>query len=241
MRSGPKAGVTLMELLIAISLVSLLSVAILTAMHVGLNAMEKINNNLMENRRVIGAQRILEQQIAGMIVVRANCRSAAVGPPSKQPFFEGHPQEMRFVSSYSLQEASRGYPRILEYRVIPRERNQGVRLIVNERLYTGPDSTGSLCLGPGSPGQGILFRPIQVSPQSFVLADKLASCRFFYQQRVPPPRLKVWVPVWTSREVFPLAIRIEMTALEPDASKLPVMTMTAPVRVNKNPLFVYAN
>ena len=57
MRLGSRAGVTLMELIIAISLLSLLSVGLLMAMRVGLNAMEKSNNRIMANRRVSGAQR----------------------------------------------------------------------------------------------------------------------------------------------------------------------------------------
>ena len=240
MRFGSRSGVTLMELLIAVSLVSLLSVGILMAMRVGLNAMEKVNDRLLTNRRVAGAQRILEQQISDLIVTTANCRPGPGGPVSKQPFFEGHPQEMRFVSGYSLQEAGRGYPRILEYRVIPREGNEGVRLVVNEILYTGPDSTGRLCVGSGPPDVGVLFRPIQISPASFVLIDKLAFCRFFYQEPAKPPRQKVWVPVWTAK-LFPLAIRIEMAPLGTAASRLPVVSLTAPVRVNKNPAFVYAN
>jgi len=240
MKAGSKAGVTLMELLIAISLVSLLFVGILMALRVGMNAMDKANARLMSNRRVIGAGRALEQQIAGMIVTMADCRSGPGAGPVKRPFFEGRPQSMRFVSSYSLAEASRGYPRILEYQVIPGENNEGVRLVVNELLYTGPASTGRLCLGPDPGGAGTLFRPIEIGPQSFVLADKLAFCRFLYQEPAPPPRRKVWVPVWTRPE-FPLAIRVEMAPLAADAAQLPLVSFTAPVRVNKNPAFAYVD
>ena len=36
-------------------------------------------------------------------------------------FFQGEAQSMRFVSTYSLQQAWRGLPQILEFLVIPRE------------------------------------------------------------------------------------------------------------------------
>ena len=52
--------------------------------------------------------------------------------------FQGDPQTMRFVSSYSLTEAARGLPRLLEYQVIPGEDGNSVRLVVNEIVYTGP-------------------------------------------------------------------------------------------------------
>jgi hypothetical protein len=229
-----------MELLIAVSLVSLLSVGILMAMRVGLNAMEKVNDRLLGNRRVSGAERILERQVAGLIATTANCRADPGAAPDRRPFFQGEPQSMRFVSSYSLEEASRGYPRIVEYQVWPRDDGQGVRLVVNELYWTGPDAAGALCLGPAPEGMGTLFRPIAVGPRSFVLADRLAVCRFAYQETVPPPVRKAWVPVWTRREL-PEAIRIEMAALDPDPSRLPVLSFTAPVRVDKNPLLLYVD
>jgi len=238
MRLRSTAGVTLMELLIAVTLVSLLSVGILFALRVGLNAMEKANTRLMSNRRVLGAQRALEQQIAGLMPVTADCRSAPDAPPVKMPFFQGEPQSMRFVSSFSLEEAGRGYPRIVEFQVIPGEDQQGVRLVVNELLYWGPMSTGMLCLGPSPALPGPMFRPIEVGPRSFVLADRLAYCRFSYQELAPPPELRRWVVRWIRPEL-PAAIRIEMAPLTPDPSKLPLLTMTAPVRVDRDPMTAY--
>ncbi len=241
MKLGSRAGVTLIELLIAVSLVSLLTVGILMAIRVGVNAMEKTNNRFLSNRRVLGAQRALEQQIAGLFVASAHCRITPGAPPVRVPFFQGEPAAMRFVSSYSLQEAARGYPRILEYAVIPGDGGRGVRLVVNERLYTGPESTGLLCLGPGPPGEGIRFRPIEPGPQSFVLADRLAYCRFAFLEPLPPPDVPRWIPRWVRADLLPLAIRIEMAPLEADSSKIPLVTLTAPVRVNRNPTVRYAD
>ncbi|MCP5117386.1 MAG: hypothetical protein GY953_41710 [bacterium] len=240
-RRRPTAGITLMELLIAVTLVSLISVAVLMAMRVGLDVMEKANNRLMSNRRVTGAQRILERQISGIMAVAAECRSDPSEPGAKLPFFQGEPDSMRFVSSYSLREASRGYPRILEFRVIPGERNEGVRLVVNELLYSGPASTGMLCVGRNPAGRGVLYRPIEVGPRSFVLADRLAYCRFVFQERQPrDPNPVAWLPVWLEPEL-PSAIRVEMAPIESDASALPLLTTTMPVRVSKDPMIQYVD
>jgi hypothetical protein len=100
--ADPRAGVTLMELLIAVSLVSLISVGILMAMRVGLNAMEKANNRLLDNRRVAGTQRIIEQQIAGLMAVVADCRASPSAPPLPASFFQGEPQSMCFVLVIAL-------------------------------------------------------------------------------------------------------------------------------------------
>jgi prepilin-type N-terminal cleavage/methylation domain-containing protein len=235
----PRAGVTLIELLIAVSLLSLLSVGILFAIRVGLNAFEKANARLLDNRRVFSVQRILEQQLAGFMPEMADCLPGPEAPPVRMPFFQGEPQSMRFVSSYSLGEAARGYPRVLEFQVIPREDNHGVRLVVNEHLYTGPRGAGVFCLGrTPDPLSGIpvpRFRPIEIGPSSFVLADRLAYCRFSYRQLAPPPLLERWVPVWMQMS-WPTAVRVEMAPLEPNSTRLQLVTLTAPIRVNKMPL-----
>ena len=57
MKRRPTAGVTLMELLIAVLLLSMLSVGLLFALRIGLNAYSKTQTRLMDNRRVAGAQR----------------------------------------------------------------------------------------------------------------------------------------------------------------------------------------
>ena len=239
MRRASRAGVTLIELLIAISLVSLISVGILMALRVGLNAMEKVDNRIMGNRRILGVQRVLSEQIAGMIVTTADCRADPSSPPVRLPFFQGQPRSMRFVSSYSLEQAHRGYPQILEYQVIPNPEGQGVRLVVNELLYSGPKSTGRLCVGNGPPDVGVLFRPIRVGPRSFVLADKLAVCSFgFLQKSKQNPNRREWVPVWTNKE-FPLAIRVEMRAIETPTGGIPLVSFVAPVHVNRIPGLLY--
>jgi len=234
-----------MELMVSVSLLSLLSVGILMAMRVGLNATDKANKRLMANRKATGAQRVLEAEIAGLMPEDTKCVIAPDAPPGPAiPFFQGDPGSMRFVSSYSLQEASRGYPRILEFQVVPGENGEGVRLVVNEQLYTGPLSTGFFCLGVvPDPDLGLpvpRFREIQVGPGSFVLADRLAFCRFLYQELKPPPVMEVWTPHWVKPQ-WPSAIRIEMGPLATSTAAIKPMTVTAPVHVNKKPFIEYGD
>jgi prepilin-type N-terminal cleavage/methylation domain-containing protein len=240
------AGVTLIELLIAVSLLSLLSVGMLTALRVGINALDKANSKLIANRRAARVQAILQSQIANFMPAGAACPS---GVPNSQPvlvpFFEGQPQAMRFVSSYSLEEASRGYPRILEYLVVPGDRNRGVRLVVNELPYTGPLSAGASCLGlvenpaPGIP-RAPQFRAIEPGPRSFVLADRLASCRFLYMEDVPPPEFARWHTEWRFAK-WPAAVRVEMLPLEPDPTRVPLAGVTVPIHVNRMPNVRYTD
>jgi prepilin-type N-terminal cleavage/methylation domain-containing protein len=188
-------GVTLIELLVAVTLVSLLSVGMVFAIRIGLNTLDKTNATMMANRRVLGAQRAIDQQINGLIPVNAVCGGNPGAPPVRERmlFFQGDMRSMRFVTSYSLEEAGRGYPRILEYAVIPRPDDLGVRLIVNEHPYTGP---------------------------------------------TPVSREPAWLPGFSGTEP-PSAIRVEMTPLQADQSRLQMSTITVPLRVNRSAAVAY--
>jgi len=224
----------LIEVLIAVTLLSLLSVAMFMAMRIGLNAYTKADTRLMENRRVAGAQRILESELEGLIPVVAACGDADASHPNTM-FFEGQPQAMRLVSSFSLAQGSRGQPQVLELSVIPGERNQGVRLVVNESLYTGPAGVGRFCAALSQ------FSPVEAGPSSFVLADKLAYCRFSYlQMQKDPSQPPLWQPGFSQQDgpalpFWPLAIRVDMAPLEAEAGRVQPISVTAPIYLHRSP------
>ena len=238
------AGLTLIEVVIAVSLLSLLMVGVMTSLRLGLGALGRTNSQLMANRRVAGAQRVLEGQLEGLMPVIALYGAPGAAPTTKMPFFQGEPQSMRFVSSYSLQESARGLPRILEFQVIPGKDDQGVRLVVNENLYTGPASAGIFCVGKGpDPLSGVdsyRFRPIEIGARSFVLADRLAFCRFTYQETPPPPAPVKWTPSWVLPR-WPGAIRIEMAPLDGGGPRLQPVSVTARIHVTRYGIFEYGD
>jgi prepilin-type N-terminal cleavage/methylation domain-containing protein len=244
MRGTSQSGVTLIEILIAVTLLSLLTVGILVAMHLGLSTLGKIDSRLVENRRVVNARKIIESEIEGFTYSQAAFRPA---PDTVRivPFLQTEPQSMRFVSSYSLEDAWRGRLQIAALQVVPGEQGQGVRLILNETPYTGPLGAGQTIVGID---QDLLthaiitrFAPIAASPQSFVLADRLKFCRFWYLEPHPPPLTPVWRPDWVLPQVLPLGVRIEMEPLDAAASGLRVTTVTVPLSVNPTPGTLYAD
>jgi len=172
------------------------------------------------------------------------CMPGPDAPQQPLAFFEGKPQSMRLVSTYSLQEAWRGQPRILEFQVIAGAEGRGVRLIVNELPYTGPLSAGQLCVGMDQdPTTGMSlpqFRPIIAGPQSFVLADKLAWCRFSYLEPGKPPEVEHWRPDWIMPR-WPLGIRVDMAPLVDNPARLRPLAVTAPVRINRSPDIPYVD
>jgi general secretion pathway protein J len=219
-----------MEVMIAVTLLSLLTLGMFIAMRVGLNTYGKVQTRLMENRRVAGAQRILQQELDNIIPVVTGCGGSQNGGQSFG-YFHGDERSMRLVTSFSLQQGSRGRPQILEFLVIPGE-ERGVRLVVNESPYTGPGSAGKYCVGMSGPIPQ--FMPASAGPSSFVLADKLDYCRFsFLGPGEKPSDPGIWVPAWTIKG-FPYAIRVEMAPLEPDPGRVQPVTVMAPVYLIRN-------
>ena len=145
--SGPgEHGVTLLELMIAITLVAGLSTGMLMAMRTSLLTYEKTSKKLESNRRFVKTQQIISSQIGAVMPVSGMC-TPGEGPVVMTPsFLRGSEDMLRLVSSYSIAEGARGYPQIVEYRVIAGERGS-VRLVATERPYTGPQSTTAFCVG----------------------------------------------------------------------------------------------
>jgi prepilin-type N-terminal cleavage/methylation domain-containing protein len=239
-RSHPEAGVTLIEILIAISLLSLLSVGILIAMRIGFNTMEKVDSRMVSNRRVTYARRIIENEIAGFTSTMADWRIGPNDPSMPIPFQQWEPQSLRFVTAYSLQDAWRGRPQIAVLQVIPGADGKGVRLIMNETPYTGPAQAGQMIAGVDPDGTAH-FTPVTPGPDSFVLADRLEYCRFSYLEPRFEPPFQIWRPDWMDHMKLPQGIRIEMAPLDPTPADLHVSTITAPLNVNRIPGNTYAD
>jgi prepilin-type N-terminal cleavage/methylation domain-containing protein len=228
-----RAGVTLIELLVAVTLFSMLSVGMLYAFRIGLTAYSKTQSHLMDNRRVAGAQRILLQELQNMVPVVAPC-----GGGPKVPFFQGDEQSIRMVSTFSLQGASRGMAQLLEIFVGPGADGQGVRLLVNETPYAGPRAAGQFCNGQGQ------YTAVSASEKSFVLADKLAFCKFTYLKVPLEERPEyVWLPRFMGivGGTWPRAVRIDMAPYQPDPSRLQPISVTAVIRVHRSPEVDYGD
>ena len=243
MRRG-EAGVTLIELVVAVTLLSLLSLGMVMALRVGLSAYGKTESKLMDNRRVAGAQRIAQQELEGMMPVFVLCGAGQGSPGTRAVLFQGSPDGMWMVSTFSLQQGWRGQPQILQLFVIPGEES-GVRLVVNEIPYTGERGAGQYCGGtftpPGTISPLAQFLPVGASPKTFVLSDKLAFCRFAYY--TPSATLNeppTWQPTWAAKG-WPLAVRIEMAPASPDPSRLQPITVMAPLHIRRDPEKAYVD
>ncbi len=205
-----RRGVTLIELLVAMTLFSLLSVAVLFSLRTGLGSLDRVRDRTAAARRQAGAQRSLELMLSGISPSGAQYFQPGQNAPRNVLFFQGDAQTMRFVSNYSLRDGLRTAPRLIELTVVPHP-TSGVRLVMNERVYPGPLAAGSVIAGvfpDPAGGVAMQYLPVDVGPATFVVADLLPSCRFFYLEPVFPQG-GVWRQQW--RQAFlPKAIRIDM-------------------------------
>ena len=252
--SRTQRGVTLLELMIAITLVAGLSTGMLMAMRTSLLTYEKTAKRLESNRRFVKTQQVLSDQISAVMPVQGACLGDAgqtVGIPS---FLSGAEDTLRLVSSYSIAEGSRGYPQIVEYRVIPEQRGS-VRLVATERPYTGPQSTIPYCGGSPPPpvsSYEIGTRsavPLGSAPsagpalgESYVLEEHLAYCRFSYHEPYNQNRFieTPWLAVW-DKPLLPAGVRIEMRSAVLDTGGLSVLGVTVPIQVDRDPRAGYVD
>ncbi|HTS76133.1 MAG TPA: prepilin-type N-terminal cleavage/methylation domain-containing protein [Bryobacteraceae bacterium] len=214
-------GFTLIELLIAVTLVAAISTGMLFAMRSALITYSKTDDRLQSNRRVMSVERILGRELGGVMPVMGVCADNSI-----MPAFNGNAQTLHFVTSYSMRDGARGYPQVVELQVLPAD-GGGVRLIANEFPYSGPYATAPLCAASA-------FRPGVATPQSFVLADRLAYCNISYQNFDPSLHMPTnWQPLWTAVNL-PAAVHVDMAPLIPDPARLPLVSVTTPIHVNRD-------
>jgi prepilin-type N-terminal cleavage/methylation domain-containing protein len=220
MRSD-RRGFTLIEMMIAVTLVAAISTTMLFAIRTALITLQKTDDRLMSNRRVMSVERILDSELGGVMPVIAFCADN-----SQMPIFNGNDQTLHLITTYSLTEGARGYPRVIELQVLPAD-GGGVRLIANEFPYSGPYATAPLCAANS-------FRVGVPTPQSFVIADRLAYCHISYQDRDATTYMgTVWLPQW-SKPNLPAAVHVEMAPLIPDPARLPLVSVTVPIHINRD-------
>jgi general secretion pathway protein J len=226
-----KAGLTLIEVLVAVSLLSLLSVGILMALRVGAGAWERANSALMLDRRIAAANRIFHAELEGIFPAWAEFQDPTTQAPVSFLLFQGQPESMRFVTSYSLDGGPRAGLRLVELQVTATAR--GRRVLLNEETYSSPRVGGrivsGLARGGPSPGLRILFAPIVPQPSSLIIADELESCSFSYLLDREPMEPQKWISAWEEPYFLPAAVSIQISARQ-DSGRLRPVSVTVPIR-----------
>lgn len=236
MRRSPvtsESGLTLIEVLVAVSLLALLSTGIVTALQMSAGAWRDARERLTLDRKIANSNRLLHAMFAGMVPVLATPPPSVGAPPA--PFFDGEPQQMRFISSFSLEAGARGQLQIIELNV--QSAQSGLRLVLTQSPFRGGPSVGRYVVGVdrSSPEPRLLFRPVVPRTDSLIVADQLAAVSFEYLREGRTPRdPALWRTTWDDLQQIPAAVRVILQPAKVEARLQPV-TIVAQVRARYAP------
>lgn len=230
-RARRTAGLTLIEVMVAVTLLGMLSVGIVTALQIGAGSWAGTRERLTFDRRISSANQIFHSAFGGIVPMTAR---PAPGAEPRFPltiFFQGEAQSMRFVSAYSVTSGNRGGLNVFELQVANSE--NGLRVLLNQFPYGGPYRAGELIEGveplPDGAGRRLLFRPVEPRGTSLIIADKLQACEFQYLRHGRGPSDPAeWVPLWIDPRRLPLAISVRLTP-EAEPGRLLPVSITTPV------------
>ncbi len=227
-RRDARAGLTLVEVLVAVTLLALLAGGMTTALSMGAGAWSQVRERLVLDRKIASFNQLLHAHFAAVVPVTARPpRRVGVG---EAPFFHGEPQQMRFVSSYSLADGVRGGLRIVELNVM--RAKKGLRLVLTESAYRGPASVGRYIIGSERVGRGVrlLFQPVTPREDSMIVADQLGRVEFSYLHELPNSREPAeWTSIWADARQIPAAIQVVMEPARREPRLQPV-SIVAQVR-----------
>ncbi|MGO9772919.1 MAG: prepilin-type N-terminal cleavage/methylation domain-containing protein [Roseiarcus sp.] len=186
MKSGARAGFTLLELLLSITLLALITGAIVGGLHFGKRAWET-GKTYEEVDQVEEAARALAEQLA-------RAYSVFVTSPDKLQIigFVGQPERCRFIE-LSEGEAQWGGLILTE---IAGDGAQGDNLAVWTRLYRPAE------------GFSIARTAMRMTP----LLRNAANFKLSYFGVIEKDHPPVWSDVWVNREALPLLVAVTVGA-----------------------------
>ena len=220
-------GFTLLELLVSMTIVSLLATTVLFGWRIAAGAWGKADRFIEDQRRAAATQTLLEQQMAGMAPYAP---WLSKGMPDV--FFQGDGKTARFLSRYSLENRARSGLYRIEYQIL-RSSDGTEQLAMNEIAQSNPDDAGALLTGTEKTADGgtfLHFAPVGQSRTTRVLLDGLKDVSFEYYRPAGPSNPAGWVSTWTSRGgELPRAMAIRIASGSADAPSGQLISVIASI------------
>ena len=224
-RGIAEAGITLLEMLVSITIVSLLATTALFAWRAGVSGWEKASALLEGDRTVLAVHQLVSEQIASMTPYQAPLQQGG-----RVMFFQGEAETARFVSRYSLTHRGASGLYLAEYHVAEQQDGTRQLLFREEPVWRGAE-LGAKIAGRETES-GVMrtrFLPFEGGATAVVLLERLAECRFEYYRPATAGRPGAWTDEWTGGgNEMPSAMRIHALARE-DAGNLKPVTIAATV------------
>jgi prepilin-type N-terminal cleavage/methylation domain-containing protein len=192
-------GFTLLEVLIAVTLVALLSVTLWGMMRIAITSWKRGTEVMDENQQRRATLDLVEKQLASLfpLIPPMNLQTGT----GTSPIFSGSDTGMQFISVCSLRFRDNPGLTWVSYEAVPGSEGD-FALVARESRYLGFDPTAELDGG------------YQEEAPVTTLFDHLDSMTFEYfdpgTDEIPPQ----WVSSWDTKELgrMPVAISLSMTA-----------------------------
>jgi type II secretory pathway pseudopilin PulG len=177
-------GFTFMELVVAITLVSLIFALLFTGFNLAIQSLRRGETKIVESEQARGVFELFRRQIASIYPVvpeeeeeDAEGEGADSDQPAPRraaatqqlPYFLGSPQKVAFISLFSLRINSIPGLCFVAYVIEPSEDGDGFNLVEYEKQYTGINPMSDLA---GEQIPGTIFR--------YVLLKNLVASSFEY-------------------------------------------------------------
>ena len=223
------SGFTLLELLVSITMVSLLATAVLFGWRISASAWEKVSEQLEQNRKILATNELLMEQMASMVPMQVYTE---VG---QQFFFKGEEKTASFVSRYSLAHRARSGLYLIEYQI--EELPGGVRaLLVNERPVANSQDmlSGMIESVRVSEGQAVRYVEFENREDSLRLLDGAEELRLEYYRTGKSSEKGEWVSEWRNiNNELPNAMAIRVTDKGQERTLQPVSIIAAVQQIKR--------
>ncbi len=206
--SGSQRGFTLLELLIAVSLLALLMTMVLAGLNVAVRHLDRQSDRIDRSSRTVLAQDFLRTQLADARPLTTS------GAPDGAIAFDGRPDGVDFVGPVP-EAVARGGLQVLSLAFA--EGRAGSDLLVGWRPFTG---TASAAAAAG---------------HKAVLLDHVQQAAFAYFGATAPDGPPSWRSSWRNMSYLPSLIRLSLTFS--DGRRMPELVVAlrlAPGAIGQN-------
>lgn len=206
MSRARQKGFTLVEVLVALTIASMMSLAIFSALRLSLSAWRRASQRIevTENfrlaaeamrRQIACAYPVRVSGLAGIQVMPASILTGAT--QASPPFFIGTSNSMSFVTISALRFREHPGLTIVNYKL--HEEMGKTSLVETERIYLGPDSLK----------EGTLLQPKESAPTPLFDGVELVEFSYLDKPLDAPP---MWVDSWDASQEgeLPAAVRVKL-------------------------------
>jgi prepilin-type N-terminal cleavage/methylation domain-containing protein len=233
-------GFTLIELMLALSLMGLLTATSVAAWRVGVSAQEKVSQITTANRRRSSVAEFFVAQIGAIVPMRMRSNQGTRGLS-----FAGTPSSMMLVSRYSLAQRTRSGLVLAMYKI---EKNEGKEtLMYSERIISSQRDLDQLLAGITSEGQSLTGQELTAVSRDnrwITMIENLDDGYFEYFGKVQLDKESIWERTWDSSSGrLPQGVALHFSSSEAPGRELP-STITAEVNSFENrdrprPLYLF--